>query len=65
MTNIPRSFDLRLINVNSFFASMSRYDPKIDLKINVGHLCSVCVSMSSYAEDYLVYEHQLFSMTQI
>ena len=51
MTNISRSFNLRLINVNSFFASMSRNDAKFDIKINVGHLCSVCVSLSISAED--------------
>ena len=50
-----RLFDL----CTSYFGIMNQYDPRFDLKINVGHLTYILWSsdFALYLEDYLMYEH--------
>ena len=43
---------------------MSQYDPKFDLKINIGH-CDIYFMVSDFAlhlEDYLLYEHNTLGL---
>ena len=40
---------------------MSQYDPKFDLKINVG-LCDQYFMVQLHLEDYLMYEHHILGL---
>ena len=46
------------------FGIMGRYDPKFDLKINIGHydLYSWPIDFALYLEDYLMYEHHFLGL---
>ena len=43
---------------------MNQYDPRFDLKINVGHcdLYFMSSDLALYLEDYLMYEHHYLGL---